>query len=42
MTDIEAFSSAYRERLDKAERAGAIPEDFTYLHCFVLTSDSVF
>uniref|UniRef100_A0A5B7CD91 Uncharacterized protein n=1 Tax=Davidia involucrata TaxID=16924 RepID=A0A5B7CD91_DAVIN len=27
MTDIEAFSSAYRARLDEAERSGSIPEN---------------
>lgn len=27
MSDIENFSSAYRERLDEAERAGTIPEN---------------
>ena len=43
MTDIEAFSSAYRECLDEAERAGAIPENLSLeviLHiCIVFYSD---
>lgn len=47
MTDIEAFSSAYRELLDEAERDGSVPENLSLevtLHIyvlFILSSDSI-